>query len=385
MRLYFLVALPCVALADEKSCLSSERLSAKLHPEFAALGESVKAAEYDVELAGEAFMPTLEAAVGPGFPKRSGDTALEWAATLELPISPYMRKAARFDDAKARLAAAKAQATLEGWRQELALQEAFFELARAQVEAESITAQLRVIDQLKAVVGRRVALGESRPIEVAQVELAAGRMKAQQRLAGGRLRAAKSALRPWVGELADLPACVEMPVMEQRGVGESPATLRAREEHRAALAAVALAHAEAGPELGLSSTVESDDEKLSLGVGVSVSFPLGGELKTKRAEAEASAAARRAEARALSERAELEALKETCQAAVEAEMSARDALARGETASLSVEAALAAGDVSLVELLQAGLALEEVRSERQRALVEAQAACTKLQRWGATR
>jgi cobalt-zinc-cadmium efflux system outer membrane protein len=362
------------------------------HPSVAAAHSERRAARAGIDAAGAAPNPNLEVTTAYGRARDGSASRMEWGAELTVPVGWLAQRRARVDAARAHADAAGA--ATDALRRELLveLHGAFWSLVYAQ---ERVTALAELSEQTTALattVRRRVEAGESRPVEVARVEVEEERVLAELGVARAETEARRQQLALWLGLPPDqrLVAIADLSVLP-RPTSADAARDRVRQRHPAVAAATAQVHALAAdvsterrtrvPDFALGLFADSELDRSAYGAKLSMDLPLWNwnTGNVRRAEWELAAARQRLEAQRLQVESAAIELQASCAASTALAARYRDRMRpRAAEATHSIERSYELGESSLLEVLDARRTFLETRTEFLVALARAQRDCSRL-------
>lgn len=351
-----------------------------------------RAARAEVRAAGQVPNPEVEVRLGRGLPRDGTDGGLEWGVGLDVPFDWIGPRGAEIRAARA-LADAGGMDVAATRRELLGrIATRFNEVALGAQRVAACGEAVAQGEELADRVRLRVARGEARPADLSRVEVERERAALDRDEAVADLRASRAALAALLGlPESALPAIPPDGFTPPIPPARDPAIERATQEHPRLAAAQARVRARAAqadaerarriPGFALGAYFDRELDRDAAGAVLRVQLPLwnwnGGAVR--RARAEQVAEARAAEAEALALRAETAAAWERCTAGRAAEARFDDGiLPRARAAADAIERGFVAGEVSLIDVLDARRVLADARRERIEAGLRARIACTAL-------
>ncbi|KAB2964628.1 MAG: TolC family protein [Thermoanaerobaculia bacterium] len=309
--------------------------------------------------------PEIGASAGPRSASEDDPSSTDREVGLEQRLEIGGQRRHRMDRANASIAVAQAAADDAARQLDLAVAETFYEALAARRSVELLEQNEALAAALEELARRRLDLGEGTQLELNTVRVR--RAEAARRLAAGR--AQREAAYVTLTELlaappgeawelsGDLPAGAEVAGVAElvaRAVEARPDLLSTRQEMDRARAAVALADAEAVPDLTLALSYGRDERQdVALG-GFRIPLPF---VQRNQGERESARAALRAsEARLEQRRLAVAADVRRAFQAYEADLAASrlydaDVLAAQHESLELLEQGYAAGEIDYTELV----------------------------------
>jgi len=351
-----------------------------------------RAAEAGVAVARQVPNPEVEARLGRALPRDGGRAGLEWGIGLSVPFDWVGTRHAEMDAARFAALAAREDARAARLEVLRVLAALFWKVAYGRrlvatiQEAESQAARLADLVRL------RVESGEARPSDLLRIEIERERVRMDLDRAGAEWRADRRALAVVLGLPEDLDLEVDPGdrVVEasrdreeavRRVLRAHPRLLAAQGRVRARWAEIASERARRLPGFAVGGSFDRENDKDAVAGLIQVRLPVWNwnTGSIRRAEAQAEAEERAAEAEARDLVAETMAAWERCAGNRDAALRLEtEVLPRAEAASRAVERAFEQGEVSLLDVLDARRALQEVRRELLWARLLAAIDCTAL-------
>lgn len=374
------------------SALDATRAAVERSPSVVAAEQRLDAAEASLRGAGAPFTSRAEIAPGVGF--TNGNSLVSQQLDIcGLRAAARKRAEGERDAARAEVALARLRAATEA-------RAAYFDLARARLAQASAEELVRLAEQLRAGVRRRVDLGEAPAVQATRADIEVAR--AEQEVVRSRTdaEARLTVLNLFLGRRRDEPVvltdALALPVAAPPTEGLIATALKTRPDVVAALALVAsrrggveVARAQGRPLLFADLTADlwsldrsSWDRRTSsgnlplVGVQARVSFPLGRD-PVQRADVE------RARAAVAEQEAEVEAIRRAIAIEIERavtaltatrEIAARyqsDILPKAEELVRATRTGYDSGLSTFLDVLDAQRVLRQTQVEYQTALYDA--------------
>ncbi|MBM4395449.1 MAG: TolC family protein [Deltaproteobacteria bacterium] len=352
-----------------------------------------EAAEAGVAAAGQIPNPEFETRLGRGRPRGQGDAGLEWGLGVTIPfdwLGPRAGevRAVRAEADSTRLDAVHARNEVLG-----RLAALYWRLVYDRHLVSTLEETESQVARLAGLVRLRVEKGEARPTEVPRIETDLERV----RLDLARARSADRADRRTFAVLLDVPEpgllVAKVELGPRRGAGDlEPTVFKVMDRHpglAAAQARVSAGQAQVSaerarrvPAFSVGAFYDRDLDKDSVGGLVQVKLPLWNwnSAAIRRAEADASAHEQSVEAAARDLRAEVATAWERCvQGQDTLDRFRQEIVPRAEATSRAVEKGFEAGEMTIVEVLDARRVLLDVRKEQLAASLEARTDCVALE------
>lgn len=368
---------PMAAVEDAGRWTVARLVTAALahHPTMASIQAARAAAAAQLRQAASWSNPEIGLSIGRSRP-RMEDVAADtpYGGTLSQRLTWWGVREARIAAARAQMDATEAEAQVATLALQAEIRRAAIAYAVAGEAAEQAEAEARIASGLAAMSETRLAAGEADRATCARARLEATTAALQRDTRHREAAAALEALRIWCGP--DLPdGLVVADAFGTAPTGDGSGLADASSRHPGLLAlsaAVAAAEATAVaerrsrvPDLTVGVFADREDEQDTIGVTLGFELPLWDRNEAAIAAADAEAA--RLDAAARGERLRLrrdlaEALAAVRSAQREAEALASEALPVAEEAIRLQQAAFAAGEAAMSELLEARRAAIAVRT-----------------------
>jgi len=362
------------------------------HPEVAASRHELDAAQADVDAAGAAPNPSIEATVGYGLAVDGSQSRVEWGLALSIPLGWLAQRRPRVDLADAGARAVEAES--ESLRRDVILQlrVLFWQLVYEQERVAALSQLNAETQALAATVARRVEQGEVRPVEATRVEVEAEKIAGELAIAESALAARSGQLAAWLGappgqtveavaDLTRLPATTTREqAVEHVGDG-NPSMIAARARVEALEAGVAAERRQRVPSIALEAFTDHELDRRAYGVGLTVDLPLWNwnSSNIRRSESAAAAGRERLEALRLELVSTAIEYQSKCQAGADLAARYRDRiLPRARSAVDLTERTYQLGEATVLEVIDARRTLLETRRLFLEVLVRAQEDCSSL-------
>ncbi len=309
--------------------------------------------------------PELEASAGPRSASGADPGSTDAGVGIEQRFEIGGQRRHRIESAEARVAAAEAEAEEASRTIDLAVAETFYEAVAAQAAVELLEEAERLAAALEDAARRRLEAGEAAPLELntarvrraeAARQVAAARAAWQESLTGLAETLGIPPAEPLApqSEIALGAAFATERELLTRALEQRPDLRAAQRALEAARAAVALADAEAVPDIGIAVSAERDEGQDVLLAGIRIPLPLVQRNQGERETSRATLARRQAElGRAqLAVEADVHRAWEAYQAALTAwRIYDSETLGALSESELLLEKAFAAGEVSHTEVV----------------------------------
>ena len=362
------------------------------HPAVAASRYERAAADSEVDAAGAAPNPNLELTSAYGRARDGSASRVEWGAELTIPLGWVAQRRSKIDAAQAHADAVGA--TTEAVERELLveLHGLFYDLVYAQARVSALAELGEQTSTLAATVRRRIAAGESRPVEAARVEVEEERVLAELAVARSEAESHGRQLALWLGlppaeqpvavaDMAALPRPPSADVVRSRVRERHPAVVAATARMLALDADVSAERRTRVPDFAVSVFADSELDRSAYGATLSIDLPLWNHNtgNIRRAEAALAAGRKHLEAQRLGVEAAAIELQASCQASVTLATRYRDRVRpRAAEATRSIERSYEVGESSLLEVLDARRTFLETHTAFLGALARAQSDCSRL-------
>ena len=333
--------------------------------------------------------PTVELSIARGKAKETDETALEWGASLTVPLDWIATRNAAVRAAQAESNIVESDQALLRKDVIAALRRLFWHSVYQQEKTKFLEQLLRETTSLTRLIQKRVESGDARPTELSRIRIEQEKVALALTAARMEMTACQSEIGLWMGEKGPIHVNSTLsfttdnaPQASAAQVASHPAIEGTRRQIDAADARIQREKRHRFPEMALNVFAENELDKTALGAGVAVSVPLWNFNDGAIERAQAEKAARQAEMDVQQfqlERRRLQANASCRRSYHLAKEFASRVLPEATDVAARVARAYALGEATLIDVLDARRSLLDTRTELLDAQLQARLDCSDVQ------